>query len=142
MSMFAVNPWDVIAAAAVGWLAGLAYYTLLAERWVTALGTSMEHLRRERAAKAGTVAAWGPFALAFLAELVMAWALAWILLNMDIATVETGVIVGALIWLGLIATTLSVNNMFGGRKFALTVIDGGHWLLVLALMGAVLGATG
>jgi hypothetical protein len=41
-----------------------------------------------------------------------------------------------------VATTLSVNYAFGGRKHMLTVIDGAHWLGVLAIMGAVIGAFG
>ena len=36
-------------------------------------------------------------------------------------------------------TTLSTNHGFGGHRSMLTVIDGGHWLAVLLLQGAVLG---
>ncbi len=137
-----VNPWAVVLAASAGWLVGVGYYTLLAEPWVTALGTSMEHLQREQAAKMGTPAAWLPFVFAFVAELVMALVLAIILDQADALDLVDGLLTGALAWLGLVATTMTVNNTFAGRKVMLSVVDGGHWLLVLLVMGAVLGVAG
>ena len=43
---------------------------------------------------------------------------------------------------GFVATTITVNNAFQKRSFALTLIDGGHWLLVLLVQGTVLGLMG
>lgn len=139
MPLSAFNLWAIFGAAMAAWLVGTAYYTLLAEAWAKALGTSVEHLRRERAAKAGTSEAWLPFVLAFVADLVMAWVLAGLLFHMDMQGPFAGVVIGAFVWLGLVVTTLAVNNMFAGRKPMLTLIDGGHWLLALATMGAILG---
>jgi hypothetical protein len=137
-----VNLWAVLLAAGAAWLFGTAYYTLLAEPWVSGLGTSMEHLHREQAANAGTPAAWLPFALAFVAEVVMAGVLDRVLFQAGALDLVGGVTTGFLLWLGLVATTLGVNNTFAGRKPLLTVVDGGHWLLVLLLMGAILGVLG
>jgi hypothetical protein len=134
-----VNPWAVLLAATAGWMVGAGYYTLLAQAWVSALGTTMEHLAREQAQKAGTPAVWMPFLFAFLAELVMAWVLAGIIVQANAHDFLSGVATGALAWLGLVASTMAVNNLFAGRKLMLTVVDGGHWLLVLLVMGAILG---
>ena len=38
--------------------------------------------------------------------------------------------------------TMAVNNAFGQRKASLTVIDGIHWLGVLVIQGAIVGAMG
>ena len=57
-------------------------------------------------------------------------------------TVRTGVISGAFCWLGFAITTMLVNYSFAMRNRMLLVIDGGHWLVVLALMGAIIGAIG
>jgi hypothetical protein len=57
-------------------------------------------------------------------------------------TVRSGLISAAFAWLGFVITTMSVNYAFGGRMPMLTVIDGGHWLGVLLIMGAVIGAFG
>jgi hypothetical protein len=37
---------------------------------------------------------------------------------------------------------MAVNNIFAGRDARLLLIDGGHWLLVLVLMGAIIGGMG
>ena len=139
MSLSAIDFWAVLAAAAAAWLAGTGYYTAVAEPWAKALGTNTDHLRRERAAKAGTPAAWFPFLLVFVAELVMAFVLAVLMSEMDITGPRGGVLTGALAWLGLVATTTAIDNMFADRKLMVTVIDTGHWLLALVVMGAVLG---
>jgi hypothetical protein len=39
-------------------------------------------------------------------------------------------------------TTIGVNHAFSGASPKLTLIDGGHWLAVLVVMGAVIGAFG
>jgi hypothetical protein len=45
-------------------------------------------------------------------------------------------------WAGFVLTTSIVNNAFSGRRYALTAIDAGHWLIVLVLMGVVIGGFG
>ena len=87
-----------------------------------------------------------PYLIAFLAELVMAWMLAGIFLHLArgglVPGPRNGLISAAFLWLGFVATTLVVNHAFQGAKTALTMIDGGHWLGVLLIQGAILGAWG
>ncbi len=135
-----VNIWAVLAAAVVAWFVGLAWYTLLAKAWADALGTSMEHLQREQAARAGTPAGWSLFILVFVAELVMAGVLAGILFHAGALTLLGGLITGFLARLGFVVSTIAVNNAFAGRKPMLAVIDAGHWLAALLVMGAIIGA--
>ena len=47
-----------------------------------------------------------------------------------------------LCWLGFVLTTIVVNNAYTFRRPLLTTIDSLHWLGVLAIMGAILGAMG
>ena len=86
----------------------------------------------------------GLLILTFLAQLVMAWVLAGILFHLGPGklTVGNGIISGLWMWLGFVITTMTVNNGFAGRKPVLLAIDGGHWLVVLMAIGAVLGAFG
>ena len=56
-------------------------------------------------------------------------------------TIRAGLISGAFIWFGFVATTMAANYAFQGRKPMLTVIDA-DWLAVLLLIGAILGALG
>ena len=57
-------------------------------------------------------------------------------------TIWNGIVSAAFVWLGFVATTIAVNNMFSFRRPKLSVIDGGHWLAVLLAMGIVIGAFG
>ena len=86
--------------------------------------------------------AWVPFVLVFVGHVVMAWTLAGILGHFGMVNVKDGVITGALCWFGFILTSILANNAFAGRSYRLTAIDAGHYLLVLIIMGAIIGAMG
>lgn len=101
----------------------------------------MEQFKAESAARRG-VQAWLPFALAFLAELAMAWVLAGMVGHLGAVTIRSAVISALFVWGGFVITTMLVNNAFSGRRLMLTAIDAGHWLLVLVLMGVVIGWIG
>ncbi|MBV9348820.1 MAG: DUF1761 domain-containing protein [Pseudolabrys sp.] len=132
------NLMAVIVAAAAAWIFGAIYYGLLGKAWLAAQGETPETMRARNAGKAG-VAKAAPFVISFIAELVMATALQGILFHSAMSGVRQGAISGALIWLGFVLTTIAVNNAYPGRRFLLTVIDAGHWLGVLVVIGAIIG---
>ena len=57
-------------------------------------------------------------------------------------TLRNGVISGLFCWVGFVFTTMLVNNRFAMRSPKLLLIDGGYWLVVLVLIGAIIGALG
>ena len=136
MAFAGYNPWALAAAAAASFLFGGVWYGLLSRPWLLALGKSDEELK----------AAGRPmpqlFAITIVAQLVMAWVLAGLIGHIGPVTIKTGLITGFLAWLGFVATTLAVNHGYQGSRWALTVIDGGHWLGVLLLQGALIGFIG
>jgi hypothetical protein len=132
-----VNYVAVLCAAVAAWIAGAIWYTVLSKPWKAALGWSTAEI--ETRAKEVPV---GPMVLSFVAELIMALLLTGLIGHFGAITIRTGVIVGALCWLAFVATTITVNNAYQGRKLALTLIDAGHWLAVLIIQGAVIGAFG
>jgi hypothetical protein len=142
MTFAGINYLAILIAAVVGWLAGAAYYSALGKHWVAAQSSTMEAFKARQAALKGTSAAWLPFALAFLANLVMAWVLAGMVGHFGSVTVRSAVISALFAWAGFVLTTSVVNNAFSGRRYALTAIDAGHWLVVLVLMGVVIGWIG
>ena len=142
MTFAGINHLAVLIAAIVGWLAGAVWYMALGKVWVAAQGSTMEAFKVRQAALKGTSAAWLPFALAFLANLAMAWVLAGMVGHLGVVTVRSAVISGLFAWGGFVVTTMLVNYSFGGRRYLLTVIDAGHWLIVLLLMGVVIGWMG
>jgi hypothetical protein len=133
-----VNYLAVFIAAVVGWLAGAAWYTVLAKPWVAAHGKTMEEFKAEQAAHKGTLHAWLPFVLAFVAEFVMALVLYGIATHIKPMSMRSTLMVAVLLW-AVMVTTMLVNNAFSGRRYMLTLIDAGHWLLVIMLMGVVIG---
>jgi hypothetical protein len=142
MQFAGLNYLAVIIAAVAGWLAGAAYYGVLAKPWVAAHGKTMDQFKAERTAHKGTPHAWLPFVLAFAAELVMAYVLAGLVGHMGAVTIRSAVISGLFVWAGFMVTTMLVNNAFAGRRYVLTLIDAGHWLFVIVVMGVVIGWMG
>ena len=138
-----MNFFIMTGAAVCAWLFGAMYYGTLGKRWVEAQGTTVEAFRAKQAANAGKLSAKIPFILAFIAQLIMAYVLYGLMKHVAHTgplTVRNGVISGAFVWFGFILTSIAVNNAFSGRKTMLTVIDAGHWLGVMLILGAVLGA--
>ena len=142
MTFAGINHLAIFIAAVAGWLAGVAYYSALGVHWVAAQGKTMEEFKAHRTSLKGTPAAWLPFALAFAADLVMAWVLAGMVGHLGPVTIRSAVISALFAWGGFVVTAILVNNAFAGRRYALTMIDAGHWLLAVVVMGAVIGWMG
>ena len=123
--------WSIPLAAVLGFAFGAAYYGVLGRRWMAALGKTEDEVKPEAS----------QFVIAFIAELIMAVIVAYMavyVLN-DPISPFAGAGVAALLWLGLVATTIMVNHRYGGQSWNLTIIDAGHWFGVLIVMGLVVG---
>jgi hypothetical protein len=142
MTFAGMNYLAVVLAAIAAWLAGAVWYGVLAKPWVAAQGLTMEEFQARRAAMRGSPAAYAPFIIAFVAELIMAWLLAGLIGHMGAVTLRNGIVSAAFVWFGFVLTTIMVNYAFGSRGVKLAAIDAGHWLLVLLVEGAVIGAMG
>ena len=137
MTFTGVNYIAVIIAALAGFGLGSVWYMVLSKPWLHAIGkTEAECKQQKGPAKAL------PFVIAILALLVMAWMLAGIMGHLGDITIRGGVISGFFVWLGFVITSMGVNHAFAGAKPMLTLIDGGYWLAVLLIQGAVIGAFG
>src|SRR5262245_10346064 len=124
-----------IIATLAGFGLGTVWYTVLAKPWMRAVGKSEAH-RPQGGAQIVL------FAIAIVALFVMALMLAGLMAHIGDVTVRGGLISGLFVWLGFVITTMGVNHAFGGAKPMLTLIDGGYWLAVLLIQGAVIGAFG
>ena len=138
MTFAGINYLAVLIAAAAGWVAGAVWYMALAKPWMAAVGTTKEKIEASKTQPGASL----PFVFAFAANVIMAWVLAGVIGHLGQVTIRTGVISGAFCWLGFVITTMLVNNSFAMRNRMLLLIDGGYWLVVLALMGAIIGAMG
>lgn len=136
MAFAGTNYLAVFIAAVVGFGFGALYYGVLGTAWMAALGRSEDEMAAKRS--------MAPFVIAFIALFVMAIVLAGVMghLGPGQVTLRNGVISALFIWTGFVMTTLSVHHAFQGAKRSLTIIDGGHWLGVLVLQGAIIGWMG
>jgi hypothetical protein len=83
-----------------------------------------------------------PYLIAAVAYLLMSWMLAGLMGHLANVTVRGGVLAAFFVWAGFVLTTTVVNQVFQNRRAAVTLVDVGNWLGVLAIMGAIIGAFG
>ena len=126
----------VLMAAIAGFAFGAAYYMSLSKPWLAAIGKTKEQIAAE--GKGSPI----PFIVSIVALAVMAVVLAGTTGRLGPVTLKSGVVTALFMWLGFVVTTMAVNNAFGQRKGSLTIIDGIHWLGVLVVQGAIIGAMG
>jgi hypothetical protein len=135
-----MNYLAIVIAAVAAWLVSAAWYMSLGRIWMAALSKTPEQMAADRQ-KLGMHL---PFVYAFIADIVIAWMLAGVLghLGPGEVTLRNGVISGAFLWFGFVATTTTVNYSFAGRDWRLLLIDAGNWLVVLIVVGAIVGGLG
>ncbi len=139
MSFAGLNQLAVLLAAVASFVFGGVWYGMLANQWMAAANFRPEDVQ---VTKGGVTVV--PYVVAFIAQLIMAFVLAGVIghLGEGRVTLKNGIVSGAIIWAGFVATSLVVNHAFQGAKKELTLIDGGHWLGVLLIQGAIIGWMG
>lgn len=132
MAFAGMNYLAILVAALAAYAWGAAYYMTLSKQWLAAV--ELGEVKRSAA----------PFVISFIALLVMGFVLAGSIghLGPGNVTVKNGIISGLILWAGFVVTTVFVNNAYPGRKYMLSIIDSIHWLGVLVIQGAVIGAMG
>jgi len=138
MAFAGINYLAILIAAVASWLAGAVWYMALSKPWLAAIGITPEQIHERRKGPG----AFLPFVYAFLACAVIAWVLAGLVAHLGPVTLRSGTISGLFCWGGFVITTMLVNNRFAMRSPKLLLIDGGYWLIVLVLSGAIIGALG
>jgi Protein of unknown function (DUF1761) len=136
MSFAGVNYFAVVIATLAGFGLGAVWYMILSRPWLHAVGKTEAELKKEGPAQAL------PFVIALVALFVMALMLAGVMGHIGDISIRGGAISGFFVWLGFVITTMGVNHAFSGAPTKLTLIDGGYWLAVLLIQGAVIGAFG
>jgi hypothetical protein len=136
MNFAGVDTWAILLAATGGYIVGAFWYWGFSKPWMEMQGFTPESLKSNTSVF--------PYLLVFIANLVMATALAGFVGHLGVGevTLKNGVMSAFLLWFGFIAMTLAANYCFIGRPLKLYLIDAGHWLAVLIVQGIVIGAMG
>lgn len=121
-------------AALASWLFGWVWYGAWGKSYQRALGKDPEACKGQKMPLT-------PLLVCLLAELVMAAVVYQLVVNLAVlGGAQQGAMTGLTLGIGLPLMAILVNNLFQQRGRMLTVIDGFHWVLVLVIQGAVIGA--
>ncbi len=131
MDFGGMNYLAILVAAVAAFVFGAAYYGALGKPWMKAARLTPETTNMTAAL----------FITSFICELIMAWVLAGVIghLGTGEVTLWNGIVSGAFVWLGFMATTTVINQRYEGYGWDLSIIDGLHWLGVALIMGAIIG---
>lgn len=136
MSYVLINYWAVFAAAVLQMVLGMIWYSppVFGSVWMTAVGKRMDDLNK-RGMGARYVAA-------FLASLVTAGVLAYLVSYAGAVTAGQGIKVGFFVWLGFVATRALGGVLWENRSGKWYAITAGYELVAMSLMGALLAVWG
>lgn len=127
-----INLVGVALAAVASFAFGALWYGLLRRTWQRAARMSAD------AARPGAIT----MLVTFAAELLMAFIFAGVIYHAGGLSVKSGLISAGMIWTGFFLTSLVVSHRHQKTSPLLLLIDGGHWLGVLLIQGAVIGLVG
>ncbi len=132
MDFAGVNYIAVVVAAVASFFVGWPWYMTFGKPWARALGKDPDNPPKPEPK---------PFIVLGISLLFMAFVLAGVIghLGKGQVTLSNGIISGIIIWAGFVVTTMGVNYTFQGRPLTLTLIDGGHFLAIFIVMGAIIG---
>lgn len=121
----------IAAAGLAGWLFGAVWYMTLGKPWQRAHGMNVDDCKDKKMPLT-------PMVVALLGAIVMAAVLYQVMAGLGVMTVGQAAITGLILGLGFLFTATLVNNQFQGKGRIATLIDGGHWTLVLVIEAVVI----
>lgn len=133
--VYPINYWAIFVCGIIAVGLNFLYYSpmLLGKLWITSIEKSEEEIKND----------FGNLRICtkcFLAQLIMAYILARIMSYLGVSTPQEGIRVAFMVWIGFIATSLTVTYVNEGKKFVQFLIDGGFHFIVLLIYGMILGA--
>lgn len=131
MGFTSFSPLAIVIAALLAFGFGFAWHRAVEKPWMTASGYAGRPALKP----------W-PLAIVFLAQIVMAAALAGIVGHIGPVTIGNALITGILIWAGFVLTTIVIDHSYEARSRTLTYLNAGHWLGVIVIMSVVIGLVG
>lgn len=125
----------IVVAVVAGQAFGALWYSplLMANPWMEAIGTTKEEIEA-RPDKAR------PFVIAIGGAIIGALALALILEDFAKPDMADGLLLGAVLGIGVFAVMDATHKAFSGNNLTHFLIDGGHTVITFLIWGAIIGA--
>jgi ABC-type thiamin/hydroxymethylpyrimidine transport system permease subunit len=134
MKDFKLNWVAILVAAIASFLFEALWYSIFLNEWLNGIGRTREWLM------ANGVPLALQYGVAILCAVVAATILSIIIQASGADTARRGIICGALVWLGFVATSWATEYIFEVRTLQIYAINAGFWLFDLMLVGAIVGA--
>ncbi len=131
MDLSIINYLAILVAAIAGMISGAVWYRIFANPWMKAAGY------REPPQPNPKV-----YIVALAAQFVIAIIMAILFGHFGNVSMMDGIMSAFFLWLGFCLAPMAVNHRFQTTGWNLTIIDGGYWLVVFLLQGAILGWMG
>ena len=132
MDFAGTNYLALVVAAAASFFVGWPWYMIFGKPWARALGKDPDNPPKPQ-----------PKPFLVLGVCLLSKETLWCEVAAHLGggqvTIGNGIISAVMVWAGFVVTTMTVNHVFQGQKLVLTLIDGGHFLVVLIVMGAIIG---
>ena len=130
-----VNYLAVLVAAIASFLLGWLWHSpmLFGKMWMKL--SNMDKKKIDAAKKKGMGM---PLFLQFVATVLMSYILAHFVSYTGAKTIVDGAILGIWVWLGFVATVMIGSVLWEGKPVKLFLINAGHVLVSLVVMGAIL----
>ena len=128
-----INLIAVAVAAIVYWLLGAGWFTVLKQPWLAGVGKTEEQLRQSSSAGMAYV-------VALVCNLLMAYVIAWVVISTGPQTAMRGMMIAALLWVGLAGAAIATEHAFEARSLQFFFISAGYPLVGGLIMGAIVGA--
>lgn len=129
-----INYLAVVAAAVATFILGAIWYIAFNTAWMELSGVT------EAQAEAGSDSAINAFVISFITYLLGAYALALLFKAMNVSTLQTGALTGALIGAFIVGGNIFTNNAYELKPIGLSILNAGFSAVSFAAMGAIIGA--
>jgi hypothetical protein len=106
------------------------YGPLFGKAWMKETGMTEEDVKDFNPAKM--------YGMAFVAQLIVALIMAYVISLIGATGVIGGIRVALTAWVGFVAATMMINNLFQGKSTKLFIIDGGYHLVNMLTYGIII----
>ena len=130
-----INHLAVVVAAIVHFVLGGAWFTVFAKPWIAGLRMTPEQITY-----AQTHISPLPYAVAFLCNLLMAYALAWVVTRSGQQSIVRGVAIGFSLGVAVAAAAMVSGFSFEMKGPLFIAISAGYPVAGMTIMGGILGA--
>ncbi|MCX7875111.1 MAG: DUF1761 domain-containing protein [Melioribacteraceae bacterium] len=134
MSEVTINYWAILFCGIIGMVFGYLWYSpfLFGKFWLSAIDKTEDELKKDfKPIKT--------FGLTFLSNLFIAYVIARLMVLTNASTIEEGIRISFLCWLGFTFATNFINAQFEKKEVKLLLIDSGFHMVVTITYGTILG---